>query len=220
MRCRAVVVGRRRRRPSPPCSRAKQGYTGTTQVQAPPPAPRASHRMRQARCRPQGGSTGPLVAPGSTGRTTWTRFKARRCAPVSISRTQVLPPPPTGLAQAAEEHLLQRGWCSSSGGEGAARARPCSRAKQGYTANTQVLTLPPAPRASHAPGGVQAAGRIDGLTRRGRTTRTRFTARRGALMSISRTTDRPDSCRLLRNACSSGARSGWCAYTCLSPHDA
>jgi hypothetical protein len=45
------------------------------------------------------------------------------------------------------------------------RSSPCYRAIQGYTGNTQVLTLPPAPRASHSPGGVQAAGRISGLTR-------------------------------------------------------
>jgi hypothetical protein len=97
-----VVVGRLLPRPSP-CYRAKQGYTGTTQVLALPSAPRASHSPGGVQAT---GSS--LVASGSTGRTTWSRFTARRCAPVSISRTQVPPPPPTGLVQAAEDRLLQR----------------------------------------------------------------------------------------------------------------
>ncbi|KAJ7881971.1 hypothetical protein B0H14DRAFT_3128880 [Mycena olivaceomarginata] len=52
------------------------------------------------------------------------------------------------------------------------RPSPCYRAKQGYTGNTQVLTLlqdashmTSTARASHSPGGVRAAGRIDGLAR-------------------------------------------------------
>jgi hypothetical protein len=77
--------------------------------------------------------------------------------------------------------------------------------------------------ASHAPGGVQAARNIDGLTRSvWKHPQDAVDAFHGTQMRMCRSrAPRPTGLvhtageRLL-----SGTRSGWCSYTCLSPHDA